>query len=1797
MESSSGHSTPSRYWLLFVPVVLVIAAIVTVQSFQAASGEPAPGATYAHGTLDLTIPYHAAQAGAGKLRVEVVDPEDHVVGSVERTVDAVQGQGHWRERIALAKPLAIDELVWHRVRYRFEYDEGKAAKIEGTDSISDILRMPVVHILGQQSYLTGGEAAVRVIVTDSHDEIIAGRGAVRVELLIPDQKSQLLFSGQLNRRGTTEAQFRFPAGVVGSYQLRYLVDTAIGSTEFVQPVRLEDKVSILLTTEKPIYQPGQMIHVRALALDRANHEAAAGRKLTFEVEDPRGNKVFKKATQTDKFGIASAEFGLADEVNLGTYHLRALLGESESPTNTAEIALNIERYVLPKFKVAIDFAGSDNKTKRGYRPGDHVTGTIRANYFFGKPVDDSEVTVKASSMDVSLFVVGSTQGRTDHDGTYHFDLTLPTYFAGRPLSQGAARVLIEATVKDSADHSETRGEPITVSESPLIITAVPEGGTLVPNLENQVFILASYPDGTPARASLNINGNGQVDQSATTDEGGIAVIRISPASGALTLEIEGQDQEGNHASSTVQLQSREGDDQILLRTERAVYKAGDRIDLKVFSTKRRGTAYLDVVKDGQTVLTRDVDIENGQADLSLTATPELAGTVDFNAYLFSRNARPVGDHRLVFVQPADELKIDAMADAPVYKPGGEARVRFRVTNSRGEGVSAALGLQVVDEAVFALAEKQPGFAKVFFYLEQEVMKPRYEIHSIGMSEIVEPVEESKVEQRNRAARALFSATEMVSTNKFETEFGRTVPMTKYQEYAGRYQASFLAQVRHVAEDLSLAYRENSEKGDLTRVFARISSSGNPEFVDAWGTKLRVEPIQWYRDKTHYMVHSAGSDHQFGNADDMAAYIEVRTGNIVGHPNSGTIDLNIEHDRGPFNGLAEIVGTVTDPTGAVLPGANVNAREVSTGKTRTVSANDAGQFDLAGLAAGRYEVQVSAAGFKVASRELTVQPRDRAVLSVNLAIGALSEVVTVTGANPMILRQAMRAGVAGGVTGGALGGVVVNEMVAADAAPVPAASMVRDIGASSAILLKDKKEDAGPSAHVRSYFPEALYINPEIITDSDGRASITIPIADSITTWRMAMLASTTHGALGSATSSLKVFQDFFVDLDLPVTLTQGDRVSIPVAVYNYSGARGDVSLKLQADDWFSLVDDVADKSVTVDSARVGGSQFTLEARRIGKFKLTLSARMNGGADRADIVVREIEVIPNGREQNLVFNGRLENSVRHELNFPANSIPDASKIFVRLYPGPLSQVIEGMDSILRMPGGCFEQTSSSTYPNVLALDYMKRTKKLTPEVHAKAEGYIANGYQRLLTFEVPGGGFSWFGQAPANKILTAYGLMEFSDMSKVYDVDPRLISRTQQWLASQQQADGSWKPDTQFINEGATNRYNSDVLRITAYIAWSLENTGYQGPAVEKARQFVESHMNGKIDTYTLAVIANFAVDFGGGNHSSESADQGKDRSFTRQAMQLLLDARTEKDEQVWWSADETGVYATGASASVETTGLAVQALLKWGEASGTARKAMNYIASKKDATGAWGTTQATIMALRALLLATEKGAADVQGTLEVLLNGKSVEKLTLTAENNDLLHQFVFKNVGSNDKGSKDMGSKDADPEDSNSVEIRFEGKGGLAYQVVGSYYLPWDQKPANEALSIDVDYDRTRLAQDDIATATATVKNNLPKSANMVMVDLGIPPGFDLLSEDLQTFVEKTAGQKTGRLEKFSLTATQAILYFNSVAPGDTVTLHFRLRAKYPIRARTFRSRVYEYYDPDVSSIARPVQLEVRQR
>jgi hypothetical protein len=1724
-------------------------------------------ALYARNTLSFSVPYEAPHSGEADLRLEVLDPEDQVIGQVDRDTEVAGGTGVWNAEIKLREPMAVDDLIWHRVRFTLDYKNQAAPDVEDIRSLSEILVRPVMHVLGQQSYIAGTQAAMRVIVDNSsRDGVPApiGQGTIRIELIDSnhglDKTPLLLFAGSLDRRGSVDAEFRFPAGLTGSFPVRFTAETPLGEVETTDTVQLEDQVSVLLTSEKPVYQPSQTIHLRALALNRADHRAVAERALTFEVEDPRGNKVYRSAAPTDSFGLASAEFTLADEVNLGAYHVRVRMGDTKD--SAAELTVNVARYVLPKFRVAIDFDAKDGKQKLDYRPGEHVTGSVKANYFFGKPVANATVAIKASAMDVELFDAATLEGRTDGEGVYRFDFVLPQFFAGDEARHGAAPVAVEATVKDVAEHAEAGGASITVSETPLLLTAIPEGGELVHGLENEVYVLASYPDGTPAKADIKAR-IGRVRQSTTTDESGIATIQVPGNEANNVLQLDADDRKGNRASQSLTLEMRAGDDQILVRTTHAVVRPGERIEISVVSTRQSGAAYIDLVHEGQTILTRDVDLENGKAELNVTATPAMSGTLTVTGYLIGRNSREVADQRLLFVQPAEELHIDAATDASSYLPGGEARVHFQVTNQKGEGVSAALGLEVVDQAVFALAEKQPGFAKVFFYLEQELMKPRYEIHSLSSTEIVEPPEGESSESHESAARVLFAAAQTVTSHTLDSEAGHVLPETRTADYQQRYRNALVEYVRELATkipDLRVGENVSSE-------FMALKDASGHSPRDAWGTQLRIEPSVWFGGNYHwYVIHSAGPDRAFNTGDDLSVWLEPQSG--AASPSGaftqrgGTITVRMEHDHGANDGLGEIVGTVIDPSGAIVPKAHIQIVRSEDGKSREGTADAAGQFAFSALPPGHYTVHIDFPGFESSVRAISLAARDRAALSAVLDVGAVMEEVTVTAAAPAVETDSA------GISDDFANAEVIRDMRVTGRNIVDSAQLQGKAAMPVAGAVAGDSKDS-PSGHIRSYFPETLYINPEILTDGNGKASIEIPLADSITMWRMAMFASTRSGSLGTGTSQIKVFQDFFVDLDLPVTLTQGDKVSIPVAVYNYADHGGNVDLKLEQEDWFSL-DSAEKQTVPVAAGQTAAAQFTIEAKKIGKFKLTLTGRMDDGSQREDTVVREIEVVPNGEAKETVFNGRLDKEVRQTVRFPDSAIPDASKIFVRLYPGPLSQVIEGMDSILRMPSGCFEQTSSSTYPNVLALDYIKRTNKLTPEVHAKAEGFVATGYQRLLTFEVPGGGFSWFGSAPANKILTAYGLMEFHDMSRVYDIDPEVIARTREWLIRQQQPDGSWKPDTQFINEGATNRFNTDALRITAYIAWSLESAEYKGPAIDKARHFIADHLDGKMDAYTLAVVANFAV------------EDSKDSDLAHRVLEMLRDAAVEKGDTISWTAADTSVYATGDSAAVETTGLAVQAFLKAGGYSDAVGKALAWITSKKNGDGNWGTTQATIMALRALVEASEESGSDAHGVVEVMLNGTKVENLEINRDNNDLLQQFALAPASA--KGD-------------NEVEIRFSGDGGMAYQISGQYFVPWKEADSAEPLAIAVKYDRTRLAQDQIVTSTAAIRNNTEKTANMVMVDLGIPPGFDLLSEDLQEMVQKTANAKSGRLEKFSMTATQAILYFDSIAPHDSFQIHFRLQAKYPIRAQDFSSRVYEYYDPSVTATTKPVQFVVSAR
>jgi len=1503
-------------------------------------------------------------------------------------------------------------------------------------------------IRGQTEWLAGGPASVRVIVTN-HETGEPVRGAVHLALTPTEQQvvgPQRLFTGEL-RKGTLEAQFAVPELPPGAYELSVRVVSALGVDQVTRSITISHETQILLTTDKPLYQPGQTIHLRALALRRPSMKPAAGDPITLEVEDAKGNKVFKKTLDASGYGIVSADFTLADEVNMGRYTVRAI-----APDGRAERTVEVKRYVLPKFKVAV------TTDKPYYLPGERITGKVQADYFFGKPTSQSDVLITLSAFDVEFHEVAEIKGKTDENGTFQFETDLPDYFVGQPLEQGNAFVKLDCEVTDRAEHTEKITNTVPVAKDPVIVTVVPESGEIKPGLDNVIYVLLSRPDGTPVKGMFSA---GFVDQSHMnthpdqippealtssvayhTDALGIGKIilpadeRHQPVAG---MWVEVRSPEGE-VGRVLALPTRQAEGSLILRGDESLAKVGDKVEFTVLSTKQKGTTYVDVIRDNQTVLTRAVDLSGGRSEFSISLTPDLQGTLEVHAYQILPDENIIRDTRLLYVAPADDLVVEVRPDQESYRPGDPAQVRFSVRDQQGKPTQAALGVTVVDESVFALQEMQPGLERVYFALEKELLQPRYEIHGFTGEGIVsgklpfeteKPAEEEAL--RQRAATVLFAAS--------QPRDPYTLTVNTYDERVGKMMDQWAKEVGRAAERIDRGlqryyerHRAYLQEKDGISTLVDEGLLNRRDLKDRWGNDYRVH---WWQ--TNCSLDSAGPDGRWSTKD-----------------------------------------------------------------------------DLQGL--GRW----------------ALEGRDR------FARGA-------------------RAGAGGG---GAGGPVAMFDM--AEAMAMPAAA------AQAALAPASKPAPAGqPQVRLRQFFPETMYVNPAVITDERGQASVTMEMADSITTWRLQALASSQRGQLGSATKGLRVFQDFFIDIDLPVALTQNDEISIPIAVYNYLPKKQTVNLSLEMEPWFELVSDEAAKSLDIGASDITVVYYRIRAKGIGVHSLTVQAQ---GSRLSDAIKRQIEVLPDGEERRDTWNDRLEGTVERTITIPKEAIPDASTILVKIYPGMFSQAVEGLDALLRMPFGCFEQTSSVTYPNVLVLDYLKSTKQAKPELQMKAEQYINVGYQRLVSFKVKGGGFSWFGNAPAHKVLTAYGLLEFHDMSRVHEVDANVITRTQNWLAAQQKGDGSWEPDQGGIAEGIINR-QTDTLRVTAYITWALAESGYSNrEALEHAYRYLDKHLTEAKDPYALAVIANAYLAFArnpdaGGRPGLETSNQ---------AIDMLVKLAVVEDKVAYWkSSSPTFTSAQNGSADLETTALAAYALVKHGHYADLTNKAITYLIRSKDSFGTWQTTQATVWALKTLLAALQTATQEIDATVTVEVNGKPAGEFRITRQDYEVVRQVDAKQLihtGEND------------------VTITLKGKGSAFYQIVSRYYLPWElvRPPKQELLSIDVTYDRKSLRTDDMVTAQVTVVNNDPRECNMVVVDLGVPPGFEVQVEDLQHFVDK------GVIQKYTIAARQIIVYLDKLASRKPLELSYRLRAKFPIKAATPASRAYRYYNPEIGATAKPVELTV---
>jgi hypothetical protein len=106
----------------------------------------------------------------------------------------------------------------------------------------------------------------------------------------------------------------------------------------------------------------------------------------------------------------------------------------------------------------------------------------------------------------------------------------------------------------------------------------------------------------------------------------------------------------------------------------------------------------------------------------------------------------------------------------------------------------------------------------------------------------------------------------------------------------------------------------------------------------------------------------------------------------------------------FGQNATIVGTVTDPSGAVMPNVNITVTNTETSWTRTIPTNDSGQYVVPNIQIGHYSVRAEASGFKIAEqKDVVLSVGDRLRLDFQMKMGTSAETVTVE-ANPIAVQS-------------------------------------------------------------------------------------------------------------------------------------------------------------------------------------------------------------------------------------------------------------------------------------------------------------------------------------------------------------------------------------------------------------------------------------------------------------------------------------------------------------------------------------------------------------------------------------------------------------------------------------------------------------------------------------------------------------------------------------------------------------------------------------------------------------------------
>jgi hypothetical protein len=1524
----------------------------------------------------------------------------------------------------------------------YSYDAGGARAIDSRQTRL-IVQGPAVIVPGAPRNFT-----VRTQTPAGHPR------EAQLSYRLVDPNGKLIRSGELRCEGN--AQIGLPVDLNIPAGSRLEVSTGPGGES--GSLRLDvaaQRYVAQISTDKPMYKPGEAVFFRALALERYSLRADREHQVCFTVRSPRGSVVHQDWAGTTR-GVASSAFAVSPGMPGGEYSIEA--ASAEGLFAPEKRSFTIQAYRLPRLKKELKFTGES------YGPGQTAAATLSVERTEGGPAVGAKLTITAT---VDGKEVYKREAAANAGGAATIEFPLP-----KDIERGEG--LLSVAIDDGGT-VETAAKAIPIALAKLDVDFYPEGGDLVAGVASRCYLSARTTLGKPAALKgWVLSASGSKVAKVETAHKGMGVFSFTPRAGEryhLAIE-EPKGIEGEHLLPEVKASG------VVLRCPAGVTGPNDELPVVVAMAGSEPrtlavAAYCRGTLVGQDTLTASA----GENRLALKIDPSAHGVLTVTVY--DRSVTPVAE-RLVYRRSDRRLDVRMDSGLGEYSPGQKVKVALHTYDETGAPVPAALGVSVVDEGLLKLAAEDAPSMVTHYMLATEVAKPK---------------------------------------DLEEADF-------------------YLAPGAKSAEALDLLLG--------TQGWRRFAWTDPGQFVKKHGD-----------DAQHYLAMAG-----FGAAPAVSDNL-----NRIGEQHHLALAAHQEA-MAPWKSGFKIGLVVFILMGLVMLLSGIPAPRVRRLAFSAVGAVGGcaivvGLLVTSGAMKGQIDSQAFADASPPVARWATPQAARPPVYKMAearkgmLPPMAAPRPAAAPGAG-LDFPEDIPLGGAGVVAAIGAGGELAGRAEAAE--EVMLAKDMKEMDGEA----RGKARWAGSRQLVRQYahayqkqadgarrdFTETLYWNPLVVTDAQGHAEIVFDLCDSVTTFLVRADGHSDSGRLGLGSGKVLSRVPFYLEPKLPVELTFGDRLDLPLAVVNATKEALGVQVGLKFPEGLLKLSGEAERKLELRAGARERLYFPFEVvGQSGGAKLLFSG---SGGTLQDKVERGIPVAPNGFPREFAKSGMLERQAQIDLPMPEETVPGTLKVSFKIYPSPLALMQDGEEGMLAEPGGCFEQASSTNYPNVMMLQFMGEQKVNDPKIAGRAKQVLARGYQLLAGYECKQKGYEWFGGDPGHEALSAYGLMEFKDMAEVHGVDKQMIERTRQWLLSRRDGKGGFQR-----NARALDSFGGAPENITnAYITWAVSEAG-SGADIGKELTATAETAAKSDDPYLTALAANAMLNAG------------------RNAGELLkkLTAAQQKDGSIT-GTNGSITRSSGVNLTMETTALASLAWMRSPEHRANAMLAVEWLNKNRKGSGRYGATQATVLVLKALVAYSKFSAApDEDGSVSIRNNGDEIARFDFTKE-----HRGPINVTGL--EGKLKAGT--------NRLELALNTKKAMPYTLAVNYTTAKPPSDESCAVRITTALAKAKAAAGESVRLDVTLKNVTDKGQPMTTAIVGLPAGLIVRTDELKDLV------KQGKADFYETRNREVILYWRSLAPKQEVSLALNPVAEIPGSFTGPASRVYLYYTDDVKWWVDPLKIEI---